>query len=109
MTGNVLVLLAVRPPLGAAILLEAYVVGAAAMLVALARTPEARAEQVAIGLGARAGNGLLVSLLAWLALAAHGAPVGQSTTFLAVLAALFGTGFGLLVARPEQAVVGYKG
>ena len=88
--GDALLLAALRPPL------------AAAMLVALFRAAEGEAEQIAIGIAARAGNGLLVSVLAWLALAAHGAPAGEATAFLTVLCAAFRAGFALLVAGPEQ-------
>jgi 4-hydroxybenzoate polyprenyltransferase len=107
--GDVLLLVALHPPVAVASLLEVYVAGAAAMLVSLARASDAHEEQVAIGIGAKAGNGILVSVLAWLALHAHGAPSGTSIAFLALLTVLFGSSYALLVARPEQAVIGYKG
>ena len=44
------------------------------MLRRLWRTPDRREEQLAIGLGAKMGNGLLACTLAWLVLDAEGAP-----------------------------------
>jgi 4-hydroxybenzoate polyprenyltransferase len=107
--GNVLLLAWLRPTVPAGALLELLVAGVLAMLFALLRAEEEHAEQVAIGLGARLGNGLLISVLAWLALAAGGAAVSERTVVVAVLVAAFGVGFMTLVTRPEQAVIGYKG
>jgi len=107
--GVALVLAWLRPPLPEAVLLALYPGAIVAMLAALRRADAGREEQVAIGIGARMGNGFLLSLLAWLALEASGASVAERTAFLALLAALFGLGFAALVARPEQATIGYKG
>ena len=78
-------------------------------LASLAAPDDRREEQVAIGIGARMGNGFLLSVLAWLALEASGASVAERTAFIALLGAVFGLGFAALVARPEQATIGYKG
>jgi 4-hydroxybenzoate polyprenyltransferase len=108
-TGNALLLVSLRPPAPPAAALELFVAAIVAMLVTLARVEQGRAEQVAIGIGARMGNGLLITVLAWLALDAHGAVAAERTLVVATLAAVFGLGFATLVSRPEQAVIGYKG
>ena len=79
------------------------------MLRALYRADEGRAEQVAIGIGARMGNGLLTCLLAWLVLVSAGAPAGERTFVVLVLAGVFGASFVSLVRRPDVVTIGYKG
>lgn len=68
-----------------------------------------RAEQVAIGTGAKMANGLLLGLLSWLVTAGHGAPVGLGGAFLVFMLALYGGSFFTLARHPEDAVIGYKG
>jgi 4-hydroxybenzoate polyprenyltransferase len=79
------------------------------MLVTLRRAPEGRDEQVAIGIGARMGNGLLTCTLAWLVLNSAGAPAGERLFFVLLLAVLFAASFASLVRRPDVVVIGYKG
>jgi 4-hydroxybenzoate polyprenyltransferase len=109
LAGNVLLIAYLRPPLVFALLLEAFVAAIASRLWRVWRAGDEKAEQVAIGLGARMGNGLLLSVLAWLVLAAEGASVAEREAFALALAALFAGGFYVLVSRPEEAVIGYKG
>jgi hypothetical protein len=91
------------------VLLELFVLAIAAMLHRLRAGVDGRAEQVAIGIGARMGNGLLIVVLALLVLEGQGAPAGTTFAFTAALTALFGLGFVVLASRPEEAVIGYKG
>jgi 4-hydroxybenzoate polyprenyltransferase len=79
------------------------------MLVTLRKAHEARDEQVAIGIGARMGNGLLTCILAWLVLESAGAHVGERFFFVLVLAAVFTASFASLVRRPDVVAIGYKG
>ena len=98
--------------LGEPVLIPFVAVFAAAiawMLQRLLLAPAGREEQVAIGLGARMGNGLLVGVLVWLVLEGERAPTEQRLLALALVAAAFGTGFLALVRRPEDVVLGYKG
>jgi 4-hydroxybenzoate polyprenyltransferase len=90
-------------------ILQVFLAGIAWMLWRLWREDDARAEQVAIGIGARLGNGLLLSLLAWSMLDARGAATAETTSFVAALAALVLGSSVALALRPEQAVIGYKG
>ncbi len=73
LVANVLLVVAVRPPLTLVLPLEALLVAVAVLLARLYRARDAREEQVAIGLGARLGNGLLICLLAWFVLGGEGA------------------------------------
>jgi 4-hydroxybenzoate polyprenyltransferase len=107
--GDVLLLAAVRPSPAVGVLLELFVAAVAWMLLVLWRSEPPRAEQVAIGIGARMGNGLLVVVLAWLVLTGAGATAPEAFGLSAALATLFGLGFAGLVRRPGEAVVGYKG
>jgi 4-hydroxybenzoate polyprenyltransferase len=87
----------------------AFAAAIAWMLHRLLLAPAGREEQVAIGLGARMGNGLLVGVLVWLVLEGERAPAEQRLLALALVAAAFGTGFLALVRRPEDVILGYKG
>jgi chlorophyll/bacteriochlorophyll a synthase len=107
--GNALLLAALRPPLLIAALLELYVLAIAWMLRALREAPEGRLEQVAIGLGARMGNGLLIAVLAWLILGARDAPLADQLVLELGLLGAFGLGFVALARRPTEVVLGYKG
>jgi hypothetical protein len=79
------------------------------MLRTLRAASPGREEQVAIGIGARMGNGLLTCALAWLVLESAGAPAGERFFFVLVLAGLFAASFVSLVRRPDVVVIGYKG
>jgi 4-hydroxybenzoate polyprenyltransferase len=107
--GDVLLVSFLRPTPLLALLVQAFVLAAASRIYALWRAPEPRAEQIAIGIGARLGNGLLLTVLAWLILSAEGASVAERSGIVIVLASAFALSFLVLVARPDQAVIGYKG
>jgi hypothetical protein len=79
------------------------------MLLTLWRADAGRGEQVAIGIGARMGNGLLTCVLAWLVLVSAGAPAAERFFVVLVLAGLFAASFASLVRRPDVVVIGYKG
>lgn len=97
----------VLPALAAVTVMFAAAIGS--MLLSLWRADEGRPEQVAIGIGARMGNGLLTCALAWLVLESAGASVGERLLFVFILAALFAASFASLVRRPEAVAIGYKG
>jgi 4-hydroxybenzoate polyprenyltransferase len=80
-----------------------------AMLSRLLRTSEPRVEQVAIGLGAKAGNGLLAATLAWLTLEAAGAPTSMRIVVVAFLALVYGSVIASLLRRPGEIEIVYKG
>jgi 4-hydroxybenzoate polyprenyltransferase len=73
------------------------------------RTSDPRDEQIAIGLGAKMGNGLLACTLASLVLQAHGAPEGMRVLAIAFLALVYGTVFLALNDRQDEIEIAYKG
>ena len=81
----------------------------AGMLWTLWRGEDGRAEQVAIGIGARMGNGLLLCVLAWLVVTGRGASVAEAALVTGALSAVFFLSFAALAANPQEAVIGYKG
>jgi len=91
------------------VLLQPLVLAIASMLRRLWHATSGRDEQVAIGLGARLGNGLLLCLLGWLAVRGAGAPVAAASAFVTALCALFLASFAALGRRPGDVVIGYKG
>jgi 4-hydroxybenzoate polyprenyltransferase len=107
--GAALLVPALRPPFALALPLALLVAAVAAMLVRLARAGTSREEQVAIGLGARLGNGVLLCLLAWLVLGGEGATEAARAGFVWALSGLFLASTAALAADPERVVIGYKG
>jgi hypothetical protein len=105
--GDVVLVAALEPVLWAFV--QPFLVAIGAMLWTLWRAEEQIAEQVAIGIGARMGNGLLLCVLGWLLLEGNGAPVAQTALFTAFLSAPFFLSFVSLATRPGEAVIGYKG
>jgi 4-hydroxybenzoate polyprenyltransferase len=93
----------------AVVIAQPFVVAIGWMLWRLRHAQEEHAEQVAIGTGARAGNGLLLAMLGWFVLGGAGASFAERVAFAAVLAALFLGSTAALAADPDQAVLGYKG
>ena len=90
-------------------LVAAFAAAIGWVLLLLLRADEGRAEQVAIGIGARMGNGLLTCLLAWLVLDADGASLAARWLFTLAVAGLFAASFVSLVRRPAAVAIGYKG
>ena len=82
--------------------LQAFVLAISWMLSRLWRAADPVAEQVAIGSGARAGNGLLLAMLAWLV-------TGGDVAATIAVASVLVVSFAPLAARPGEIVLGYKG
>ena len=91
------------------LLLQPFVAAIAWMLGRLSLAVERHSEQVAIGLGARLGNGLLLCTLAWSILDGSGASAGEAFAFTATVAAAFLLSFAAVAAEPQHAIIGYKG
>jgi 4-hydroxybenzoate polyprenyltransferase len=87
----------------------AFLLAIAGQLLVLFRADSERGEQIAIGLGAKLGNGLLLAVLGWLVLTNEGAPFTDRLFFLLVLSASYGASFVILARSPERVVIGYKG
>jgi 4-hydroxybenzoate polyprenyltransferase len=105
--GDALLLAALEPSL--ALFAQPFLLSIAWMLWRLWRTDDPVGEQVAIGIGARMGNGLLLCILTWLTVRGEGATVTQASLLTAALSALFLFSFASLAARPGEAIIGYKG
>jgi 4-hydroxybenzoate polyprenyltransferase len=86
-----------------------YLLAIASMLYRLYLSDDSESEQISIGVGARLGNGLLVSLLAIEILIHAGSSimVQQVTTILLAVAYL--GSFVVFLRNPHEATVGYKG
>jgi hypothetical protein len=85
--------------------LQLFVVAIASMLRRLYRAGDERDEQVAIGIGARVGNGLLLTTLGVPLLAENGAAPAERLTFALAFTAVFGASFATLAANPDQVLV----
>jgi 4-hydroxybenzoate polyprenyltransferase len=104
---DTVLVLALDPRL--ALLVQPFVASIAGMLRWLWLAGDGHGEQVAIGLGARMGNGLLLCVLAWSAVRGAGASPAEASGLTAVLGAVFFLSFAAIAARPHEAVIGYKG
>ena len=109
LAGNALLLAAVRPVPFVALLMELFIGAIGWQLRGLWSADGTRTEQVAIGIGARVGNGLLIAVLGCLILRAQDATAAEQSVFALSLAALFGIGVWSLASRPEEVLIGYKG
>jgi 4-hydroxybenzoate polyprenyltransferase len=103
------VALASAAELPLAVLLQPFFAAIAWMLWRVWRAVDERAEQVAIGIGARMGNGLLLTILAWVVVREGGGSAGDASAAAAAVAAAFFFSFASLATRPHEAVIGYKG
>lgn len=106
--GGAVLLANLRPPATVAVILSLFLIAIGSRLYALWRANEQRGEQVAIGIGARAGNGLLISVLSYLLLTDSLASTAELTAVIAAVAALFAVDYAVLVRRPERVIIGYK-
>jgi 4-hydroxybenzoate polyprenyltransferase len=92
-----------------AALLQLYIVSIAIMLFRLYRVSSRKDEQLSIGVGARMGNGLLVTLLGTLILSNQGADWTTQFIFGLALTALYTLNFIDFLRHPQRAIIGYKG
>jgi 4-hydroxybenzoate polyprenyltransferase len=107
--GDLLLLTALEPSWFIALLMQCFVAAIGYMLVMLWRADESRREQIAIGTGARMGNGFLILVLGLLVLEARGASLQDEVFFALSLSLLFALGFIAITSRPDEVVIGYKG
>jgi chlorophyll synthase len=90
-------------------LLQLYIVSIAIMLYRLYWYSSRKDEQLSIGVGAKMGNGLLVTLLGVLILSNQGADWITQFIFGLALTAIYKLNFIDFLLHPERAVIGYKG
>jgi 4-hydroxybenzoate polyprenyltransferase len=106
--GTAVLIAGLELPATMALLLGSCGLGIEWMLLRLARTDDERAEQVAIGIAARAGNGLLLAILALLILRAQGADERAIVTVVGCVVAVFAASFLDAAIHPERVRIGYK-
>jgi 4-hydroxybenzoate polyprenyltransferase len=106
--GIAVIVLAIQPPpaIDLAIALDAAAI--VWMLARLRATVDPTTELVTIGTAARAGNALLITVVAWLLLSSQGAPPEQASLLVATVTAVAAVGFLDLALRPERARIAYK-
>jgi 4-hydroxybenzoate polyprenyltransferase len=92
-----------------AALLQLYIATIVTMLYWLYRASSRKDEQLSIGVGAKMGNGLLITLLGTLILSNQGADWITQFIFGLALTALYTLNFIDFLRHPEQATIGYKG
>ncbi len=107
-TGAVILVVGLAPTPAAATVFAVAVAGIVWQLDALRRTPDPRLEQVAIGLAARIGNGLLCGTLAWLLLERSGASRGAATIVVALIGLVIALGVVPGALDPASVRIGYK-
>jgi hypothetical protein len=106
--GVVTIAVAIRPPVPILIAIAVDGLAIVWMLARLRVTADAKAELVTIGTAARAGNALLIAVLAWLLLSAQDAPAAQASLVAVTLTAVAAIGFLDLALRPDRARIAYK-
>ena len=92
-----------------AVLLQLYVASIMVMLYRLYWANSCKDEQLSIGVGAKMGNGLLVTLLGALILWNQGADWITQSVFGLALTTIYILNFIDFLRHPERAVIGYKG
>ena len=106
--GSAILIAAVAPNAVVSIVLTLPVAAIEWMLWRLRGDDNARAEQVAIGLAARAGNCLLLGVLAIMLLEADGATITQITIIVSSVVLAFALAFVGPARHPETVRIGYK-
>ncbi|MEX2421326.1 MAG: UbiA family prenyltransferase, partial [Actinomycetota bacterium] len=106
--GSAILIVAVAPTVVVASILIVPVAAIEWMLWRLRAATDARSEQISIGLAARAGNCLLLCLLAILLLRADGATAGDTVLVVGLTVATFATAFLGPARHPETVRIGYK-
>jgi 4-hydroxybenzoate polyprenyltransferase len=106
--GSAIVIGAVAPSPVVAATLAVPVAGIAWMLHRLLRADDDRSEQVSIGVAARAGTGLLLSVLTILLLEAVGASDREIEAVVALVVAASTAGFLGPAVHPGTVRIGYK-
>ncbi len=108
-TGDIFLVSALAERLWLAALLQLYFLSIMLMLWRLYQANDRKGEQLSIGVGARMGNGLLITLLGVLILANTGADWVTQTAFALALMALYAINLVDFLRHPDRAIIGYKG
>ncbi len=109
LSGNLLLYFALPGSPTLWLILEFYLFAIFFMLYRLWRENQLEGEQVAIGIGAKMGNGLLISLLGVLMLTEYNTDLKIQITFLAIITGVFMANFLFLLRNPNKIIIGYRG
>ena len=107
--GDAILIAALADSRWLAALLQLYIASIVTMLYRLYRASSRKDEQLSIGVGAKMGNGLLITLLGTLILSNQGADWITQFIFCLALTALYTLNFIDFLRHPERATIGYKG
>lgn len=88
---------------------EGYFAGVGFQLYRLWIAADPLAERMAIALGARMGNAVVLTLLGFLLLTASGAAAAELAVFVIAIAAVFWFGFAYVSLKPQEALAAYRG
>jgi 4-hydroxybenzoate polyprenyltransferase len=94
---------------GLIIVIETYFAGIALQLYRLWVADDPLAERLAIALGARMGNAVVLTLLGFLLLRAAGATAAEQAVFVVTVAVMFWFAFSYLTLKPREALAAYRG
>jgi mannose/fructose/N-acetylgalactosamine-specific phosphotransferase system component IIC len=106
--GTAILVVTVAGPPAVSLVLAAAGAAIVWMLERLRRTDDPALEQVAIGTAARAGNAMLITIVAWLLLLGEHATTSQVSTLVLALGAVFAVSFLSLALHPERVRIAYK-
>jgi 4-hydroxybenzoate polyprenyltransferase len=90
-------------------ILEVYFITIYFMIYKLSKVNDHNDEQVAIGIGAKMGNGLLLTILSFLVLLEYQAPIPIQILFILIITTVFLINFLILIRDPKYVIIGYKG
>ena len=89
--------------------IESYFVAIAVQLYRLWTAGAPEDERVAIAMGARMGNAVVLTLLGFVLLQAAGAARAEQAVFVIALALMFWFVYAYLASRPQEAMTAYRG
>ena len=110
LAGNLLLLATfAREAIWLMLLMQFYFLAIFFILWKLFKTADLSREQIAIAIGAKMGNGLLLTTLGILILIEYSAPIATQVVYATVLIFLFLVNLILLLRSPEYALTEYRG
>ena len=107
--GGLIIIFQVRASSWLALLVSLYLASILFMIKRLYQAAEGTEEQISIGIGAKMGNGLMITLLTYFALLSGGAPESTQITVSLIISGLFFINYVAFFSNPHSAVIGYKG
>jgi 4-hydroxybenzoate polyprenyltransferase len=107
--GDLLLVTVAPVNLALILVLETYFAGIALQLYRLWFADDPIAERLAIALGARMGNAVVLTLLGFLLLRSGGATAAEQAVFVVTVATIFWFAFSYLTLKPPEVLAAYRG